>query len=156
MKITVNGIECKSFVLNGIELGIRRVSRTLIDAINKRYKAPPLPTQIIEGIAHEYRPDEYDLQVKELEENRIEAIFRLLVLRGVEVEFTPERLQEVKELREFMHSVDTELDPDDKYVYVGNIVIQDGKDYLALQDAILSKGQPTESQVQENLDNFRS
>lgn len=144
----------------GITVGIRKVSPMIKDdldiVLRKEFPEPKPPIVTTEMGTEENAadPDYAKALAKwsiEHMERLSERLLRVAIQRAIEVEVDHEA---VAELREQMHAVGVELDPDDKYVYVSRICCGTWDDLNELSNAVFRRSMPSREAVEAHKATF--
>ncbi len=148
-----------TFKDSGVTVYVKKISPTVPMELQRMFPPPKPPLQEVdygEGrIVKEPNPAAPSY-IEELNKYRVDLESRLRKLMiKLGVSCTPD-MDAVKEFREaWLEATGQELEGDDKYVYVSYIAIQSESDLNDLLTAILTKSQPTGSEIQASIDNFR-
>lgn len=160
-----NGWREFTFKDSGRTVQIRKVSFLLLPELRRAYeKQNPPPEPPLQEVRYGDRTEQeanladpdyarrlsaYNDKSRQVVEEQARHLY---TQRGVQCVVD---VPAVTELREQMKILGTELDPDDKFVYVWHICIGSPEDYDEFTDALLRRNQPTAEAVQENLNSFR-
>ncbi len=152
-----------TFKDTGRTVMIRKISPYLINELRKLYPAPEAPTQVVDYDGEkivESNPSHPD-HVKAMQEYNLmieQRMRRLIIKRGVVVDFTPEIEQEIEELRAFWaeetegHEIE---ETDNTVFYVTYLCFGSDADAEELLDAIMRRSQPTREDVELTKAAFR-
>lgn len=148
---------------NGKKVMTKSVSVMLTMELHKAFPPPRPPKQTVtlaDGIESvEENPSDPDYQeaYRRYQIEQEERVQKLLLKRGVVIEWDDEKRAAVKDLREFwLGEFGKELDPDDLMVYISHICIGPQEDMTGLVNKILRQSQPTEAAINETQDSFPS
>lgn len=149
----------------GVQLNIRKVSPNILmefqRKFNERHPEPEPPAQPI-NYGDEQHPDwrtekneshpDYKKAIQDRRDKLNNEMQTLMIRRGVVLELTDEDKQAVKELRQsWKDDYDSELEQDDKEVFIRYIAIGTAEDMRELVTFITRRTQPTEVAVDEQL-----
>ena len=152
-----------TFKDTGRTVMIRKISPYLINELRKVYPPPEPPMQEVDYDGEkivEPNPAHPDYPKMMADYNTMieQKMRRLIIKRGVVVNFTPEIEQEIEELREFWAS-ETEghqiEETDDAVFYVTYLCFGSDTDTEELIDAIMRRSQPTREDVELTKAAFR-
>lgn len=165
MSDTDNGWREFTFKDSGRTVQIRKVSFLLLPELRKAYeKQNPPPAPPMQEVKYgdrteqeaNYADPDYARRLEKYNDTARQVVEEqarhLYAQRGVQCEVDAAA---VTELREQLHDSGTELDPDDKFVYLWYLCVGSPEDYDEFTDALLRRNQPTAEAVQENLNSFR-
>ncbi len=143
---------------NGVEVKVRPVSPALIIDLQKKFPEPPVPiveSEVGDGtkIREENPVDpDYKRAWAEWHDKLDEKFRRLILLMAVECEVNP---VEVKRVRDFFKSeFEVELDPNDKLVYLNDVLPSGNDEYTAFIDAVAGRSRPTEGAIAKAIEDF--
>lgn len=147
----------------GVTVEIRKVSPLLMLQLQNRYPEPKPPLQEVDygdGPVKEPNPTapEHLVALRQYQQDMELRMRRLLIQRGVKIDWTEERKQELAELREWWKEQYGEELPekDDVVAYVSYIAVGSDKDYEELTTVILQRSQPTEAKIAETAERLKS
>lgn len=155
-------VEQFTFQDSGEVVGIRKVSPLLMIRLRERFPMPKPPMQEVDygdGVkklepnpAHPaYREalSEYDQMIEQ-------KARRMLIKRGVVIEWTPERREALEEIRAYWkENLDGDLEPDDEVAFVSYVCVGSDSDLEEFLEALLKRSQPTEAAVDEAAGRFQ-
>ena len=145
----------------GKEIEIKKVSPlTLMAAMNTIPKPTPPSQDIIDPntgkvVGHERNeahPD-YQQDLTDYQGKIREITTKTTLLLAVKTEVDKKAVDEIR--LEFRDATGGELDPNDKYVYIANCLIQDSEDLEKLLEVVTARSQPTEAGVANAIEQFR-
>lgn len=156
-----------TFKDSGITVSIRRLSPLTADEVLKavkRERTPPNPPDNLVDYgdgkkvpepnpsdpAYEQALAEYNAWVNQEVSDRI---MKLVTHRAVVCDVDTDA---VTEFRADMTAIGVTLDDDDKAVYVRHICVSTLEDLEELRQAVMERSQPTEKEIQANIDSFRA
>lgn len=148
----------------GVTVGLKRVSPLLRDDIDAQLRVEhpvPEPPMKKRNYGTEDEPEwieEVDLSDSKFKEdlrkwgiehaNRLgDKLLWVAVRRGVEIELGEEELRQVQEVRDDLLAVGTQLDPDDKFVYITRVALGSTDELRELHDLIFAQSRPSQQEV---------
>lgn len=141
---------------------IRKVSPLLLMQLQNRYPEPKPPMQTVDyGDGPKLEPNpaspEYAAALRQHQVDMERRIRKLLIQRGVVIEWNDERKAALADLRAYWSAENgEELEGSDEVVYVSYIAMGSDADFEELIAAILQRSQPTEAKVSETLERLKS
>ena len=147
----------------GITVKIRKVSPMVSAEVARAMPDPEPPLQEVDygepkGKVFEknYADPSYQVILAEHKQKIFEKLQRTMILRAVEVEGEDWK-EEVAEYRAFMQDAGVEVkEPNDLIVYIMHICVGTKEDLEDLIEAITSRSQPTEKEVDLAKSSFRN
>jgi hypothetical protein len=147
----------------GRQICVKKVSPMLIMELARQFPAPKPPMQKVDygdGKDHfEPNPNSpaYEADMRQYNLDFQDRLQKLMIKRGVVLEWTEEMRQEVADLRAFWRETfDQDLNSDDAMVYVLNLCVGSENDLEELLGVIARRSQPTDPAITEALDSFKS
>lgn len=139
---------------------VSKVSLFLAREITKNFPPPKPPlNKVMYGTEEVWEPNESDPEyieaVRAHDEEVKLILMRLMIKRGVWVQWDDYKASQVASLRQDALDLKTELDPDDKLAWIMYIAAGTPEDMNELLTAITQRSQPTEGAIRENISNFR-
>lgn len=156
-----------TFPTSGFTIKIRRLSPFAVNdlqaAIQKEYPRPEPPVNLVDygdgkQVAEPNTADPHYSERLQAHETFITQeiatrFTKVLTSRAIECEVDAD---EVAEIRRDMAAVGVTFDGDsDKEIYVRYVLIQSEQDMDLLRDTVLSRSQPTEAAIADNVTAFR-
>lgn len=149
-----------TFPDTGETIGIRKVSPMIIIRLREDFPPPTPPMQKVkigDEEVLEANPAHPDYQIAlEKYNQELELMVRKLVIRrGVIIEWTEERREAVKEFRKFYQDTyQKKLTESDEEVFIYYVCVGSDLDVQELITAILRRSQPTEEGVKDAAARF--
>jgi hypothetical protein len=146
---------------SGKEIEIKKVSPLTLQAAITTIPKPTPPMQDILDVntgkvigveRNESHPD-YQQDLTDYQVKIREITVKTTLLLAVKTEVDKKAVVEMRD--EFRDATGAELDPNDKYVYISSILIQDSEDLEKLLEAVTARSQPTEGAVATAIEQFR-
>lgn len=140
---------------------IRKVSPFLMSEIARSFPPPQPPLQEVDygdGPVLEPNPahPDYERAMQEYNMSLEEKVRRMMIRRGVVIQWDDEKRAEVQQLRdEWREEFGTELSGSDELIYVSHICIGTGEDFGELIEAIQQRSHPTGPEVELARSGFR-
>lgn len=146
----------------GETLYISKVNPLLVREITRNFPPPKPPLNKIQyGDEWVEEPNELDpsyIQEREQHDEEVNnKLMKLVLRRGVWVDWNEQKAQQVATLRQDMEELgNTDLPDDDILTWVMYIALGTPEDINELTTIITRRSQPTEKPIQENISSFRS
>jgi len=152
-----------TFKDTGVAVHIRKVSPLLLLRLREDFPPPRPPMQEVDygdgkkkmepNPAHPDYQEAQDTYNVEMEKR----LRRLLIRRGVKLDWTPEMKAEVVEVRElYLSETGREMEEDDHVVFVSYVAVGTDKDLEELLEVIMRRSAPTEAAAAEAQERFKS
>lgn len=155
-------IEQHTFKDSGYTVGIRKVSPLLMIRLRERFPPPKPPKQLVDYGDGEKRVEENpahpDFREAQVEyETMIESkARRLLIKRGVVIEWDDEKREALADMRSYWkETFEDELDPDDDVAFVSYLCVGSDSDLEEFLEILMKRSQPTEGAVGEAQARFQ-
>lgn len=155
-------VEQFTFKDSGQVVGIQKVSPLLMIRLRERFPAPKPPKQQVDygdgKVVYEENPahPEYRDEVLQYEQDMELKIRRMLIKRGVIIDWNDDKKAELENVRAFWRETfEEELDADDDVAFVSYVCVGSDSDLEEFIEALLKRSQPTEEAVNEASARFQ-